>query len=176
MSSLERRFLAHVAERWRKLFPKLSVATIATTPVLTKGSVFACRRYEFDRNRTYFFHFDFCLRRRGEFMLGIVVSDDPLRPIRDPAIGEVSPSAVGSYSVAAFSKENRRWALVDVDANASESMKAFGFDTPRLPRSQFTWYPETFGAPEDQIFDSALVDVEAILTSSVFPKLQVDPK
>ncbi len=108
-------------------------------------------------------------------MLGVVVSDDPARPIRDPAVGEVSPTTVGGFSVAAFFGENRRWALVDVDANVMKSIGTLGTQSLVLPRSPFTWYPKAFEAPEDQVFDSALWDVEEVLTSSVFPKLQIDP-
>jgi hypothetical protein len=177
MPSPQKPFLKRVRDVWRREFPFLKSVDLAEIPALPKGCRFVCDNYFAERGRVYFIFFDFSLRRIGEFSLVITVSDSATRCIREHGLDSPSAYALGMYSVGPFIGAQRRtWALVDVDAQSDEIFRSLGQEPVGFARtrSRFTWYPSSFGLPQEQIFDEALADVRAVLVEHVFPKLQIE--
>jgi hypothetical protein len=177
MASIQKRFLKQVREAWRRDYPFLKPVNLVEVPRLPNGANFLCDRYFSERGRAYFIWFDFPQKRFGEFHLGISVTDTLTQSIRDHGLAKPTPTALGIYDVVQFGSPKRTWALVDIEAESDKFFQSLGMDTSdlALPRSQSTWFPQSYEVPEAQIFDEAITDVAATLAKYVFPALQIKP-
>jgi hypothetical protein len=177
MAGIQKAFLKQARTRWQREFPILRPVHLIEVPQPNKGTNFICDRYFLERGRTYFICFDFIPKRFGEFTIGVTVSDSLTRSILEHGTGEPSPTAIGMYAIGPFiGAPSRRWALIDHNAQADEFFRSLGVEPVGFAgmRDPYTWYPSSFGAPQEQIFDAALDDVNGVLRQQVFPKLQIE--
>jgi hypothetical protein len=91
------------------------------------------------------------------------------------ANGDPSATAIGMYGIGRFiGAQTRRWALIDHNAQADELDRSLGLEPLERRRMPHTFYPPSFNVPQEEIFDSVLGDINAVLKKHVFPKLQIE--
>ncbi len=171
MAGEQKQFLKQVTALWRREFPFLQPVDLQELPRVPKGCNFLYQGGGGVPGYYYFVCFDFSSKRRGEFSIGVTISQSPERSTLNPAmVDKPTPTSVGSFGIWQFmGRHYMAWALVDLEA---EAKALFGL-TSGLPKSPDVWRPTTYDQPLEKIVEEAIADVNQSLRKHVLPALQI---